>query len=166
MSDMTARWALPLLVAGQAHKEIYHNEALTIIDALLHGQVASADLTAPPADPMPGQCWIVADGGQGAWTGQDGNIACRTDGDWRFIVPRAGVKVHVADRSHAMTHDGGQWRDAALREDGLYIDGDRVIGPRREAITAPDGGNLIDAEARNAIGLILTALRNHGLIGG
>ena len=61
--DATPRWGLPLLFAGQAHKELAHNEALVLIDALLHGRVESAAINAPPKDPAPGQCWIVAAGG-------------------------------------------------------------------------------------------------------
>ena len=49
--DATPRWGLPLLFAGQAQKEIFHNEALMLVDALLHGRVESADLGAPPTDP-------------------------------------------------------------------------------------------------------------------
>lgn len=162
--DTTPRWALPLLFAGQAQKENFHNEALMLVDALLHGRVESADIAAPPGAPEPGQCWIVATGASGAWTGQADAIACWTDGGWRFVPPRAGLRIDVGDRGHALCHDGTQWRDAALRSDGLYLDGDRVISERQGAISAPSGGVTIDAEARSTIAEILTALRVHGLI--
>ena len=81
--DATPRWGLPLLFAGQAHKELAHNEALVLIDALLHGRVESAAINAPPEDPAPGQCWIVANAGQGAWEGRSGSVACWTDGGSR-----------------------------------------------------------------------------------
>ena len=42
--DGTPRWALPFLFAGQAQKEMFHNEALVRIDALVHGIAQSADL--------------------------------------------------------------------------------------------------------------------------
>lgn len=96
--DGTARWALPLLFAGQAQKEITHNEALVLVDALLHGRVESADLDNPPGAPAIGQCWIVAGGASGDWAGHAGAVALWTDGGWRFIAPRTGLSVAVADR--------------------------------------------------------------------
>ncbi len=40
MNERTSRLSLPLLHASQAQKEMTHNEALTLIDLLLHGCVA------------------------------------------------------------------------------------------------------------------------------
>jgi hypothetical protein len=162
--DMTVRWAMPKLFAGQAQKEVFHNEALVRIDALLHGRVESADVAVPPATPVPGQCWIVAAGASGDWAGQVGCVACWTDGGWRFVVPRAGLSMDVADRGHAVFHDGSAWRDVAVRGDGLYLDGDKVVGARQGAIVAPTGGATIDTEARSTLTAILVALRTHGLI--
>jgi len=162
--DMTPRWALPLLFAGQAQKEVYHNEALTLIDALLHGRVESADLASPPGAPAIGQCWIVADGASGDWAGREDAIALWSEGGWRFVPPRAGMRVAVGDRDHALFHDGAEWRACAIRGDGLYVDDQRVVGPRLAAIPAPSGGGVIDAEARSTVTDILVALRAHGLI--
>ncbi|MES2173425.1 MAG: DUF2793 domain-containing protein [Pseudomonadota bacterium] len=162
--DDTPRWALPLLFAGQAQKEIQHNEALTLIDALLHGRVESADLSAPPGAPIVGQCWIVAAGASGDWAGQVDAVALWTEGGWRFVAPRAGLRVAVADRDHALFYDGTEWRGDAIRDDGLYLDDERVVGPQMAAIIAPSGGSVIDVEARSTLADILTALRSHGLI--
>lgn len=162
--DVTPRWALPQLYAGQAQKEVFHNEALARIDMLLHGQVESADEAAPPVSPDVGQCWIVAAGGTGAWDGKDGAVACWTAGGWRFATPCAGLSLWVLDRNHWMQHDGTDWLDGAVREDGLYVEGLRVIGPRLSAIADPAGGATVDGESRSAIMEILGALRLHGLI--
>ncbi|MEC3949772.1 DUF2793 domain-containing protein [Sphingobium sp. HWE2-09] len=162
--DMTPRWALPLLFAGQAQKEVFHNEALTLVDALLHGRVESADLASPPGAPTIGQCWIVADGASGDWAGRADAIALWSEGGWRFVAPRAGLRLFVGDRDHALFHDGTQWRACPIRGDGLYIDDERVVGPRMAAIAAPAGGSVIDAEARSTVAGILAALRTHGLI--
>lgn len=163
--DATSRWALPQLFAGQAQKEIFHNEALTRIDMLLHGAVESADAAEPPASPAIGSCWIVASGATGDWQGRDGSLACWTDGGWRFAVPRAGLAVAVADRGHAMKYEGFAWQDEAVREDGLHVGGLRVVGAQGAAIGDPSGGATVDTEARSSIASILFALRTHGLIG-
>lgn len=163
-TDVTSRWALPQLFAGQAQKEVFHNEALARIDMLLHGHAESADLALPPASPTAGQCWIVAAGASGAWSGQEGAVACWTEGGWRFVEPRAGLSLWVADRGHAMEHGGAAWQDAALRGDGLYVSGARVVGVRQAAIPDPAGGTTIDGEARGAVAAILAAMRSHGMI--
>ncbi len=162
--DETPRWALPLLFAGQAQKEIFHNEALMLVDALLHGRVESADLSVPPGAPTQGQCWIVAAGASGDWSGQVGAVALWTAGGWRFIAARPGLRVTVADRDHALFYDGTIWRADAIRGDGVYIDEERVVGTRGAAIAAPSGGSVIDGEARSTLADILAALRGHGLI--
>ncbi|MDX3900217.1 MAG: DUF2793 domain-containing protein [Sphingobium sp.] len=162
--DQTARWALPLLHAGQAQKEMFHNEALALIDMLLHGVVESADLNAPPAAPALGQGWIVGAGATGAWAGRAGAIAGWTAGGWRFVTPREGLSMIVADRGHAMIHEGGAWLDGPLRADGLHVGNNRVVGAQAPAIADPAGGSVADAEARAALAAILEALRGHGLI--
>ncbi len=162
--DATPGWALPLLYAGQAQKEMFHNEALARVDMLLHPLVQSADLATPPVAPEIGQCWIVAAGADGAWTGRDGAIACWSEGGWRFAGARAGLQALVIDRGYFMIHDGTDWRDAALREDGLHVGGAKVVGVQGAAILSPAGGSLVDVEARAAIGAVLSALRTHGLI--
>jgi hypothetical protein len=57
--------------------------------ACVEGQLA-----APPADPAPGQCWIIAPAATGAWAGKDGAIAGWTESGWRFIEPMVGFSVH------------------------------------------------------------------------
>ena len=162
--ETTPRWGLPQLFAGQAQKEIFHNEALARIDMLLHGQAESADESAPPSAPTLGQCWIVAGGATGEWAGREGDVACWTEGGWRFAAPQRGLRLWVADRGYSMFHDGGAWRDGAVRGDGVYVEGLRVVGPRQAAIVNPAGGTDPDLEALDAIGSILSAMRIHGLI--
>ncbi|SCW69579.1 Protein of unknown function [Sphingobium faniae] len=162
--DMTPHWGLPLLFAGQAQKELFHNEALVRIDMLLHGRVESADLAEAPAAPSIGECWIVGAEASGAWAGQESAVAGWTEGGWRFIPAKAGLTLWVADRGHAMHHDGAEWRASAYRPDGLYVDDVRVIGGRMGAVGNPSGGAVVDAQGRAAIDSILDILRTHGLI--
>lgn len=162
--DATPRYGFPYLYAGQAQKEVYHNEALTLVDALVQAQAVSAALATPPSAPEDGACWIVADSPSGAWTGQAGKLACWTGGGWRFVTPKSGIRVWVDDEGLDYFHDGSEWIPGALRPDGLYISEVRVVGDREAAIAAPTGGSTVDGEARTAILAILNALKNHGLI--
>lgn len=166
MSDETTpRLALPCLAAGQAQKEITHNEALQRLDALVQPVVLSADLAMPPDSPAPGACWIVAAGASGAWAGHTGAVAQWTAGGWRFLTPAAGWQVRVVDRDAVMIHDDSGWMDGAVRADGFYVAGEKIIGSRMADIAAPVGGATTDDQARMAIGQLLAALRGHGLIG-
>lgn len=160
----TDRLGLPLLAAGQAQKEVMHNEALTRLDLLVQTIVESADLSTPPASPSPGDCWIVASGGAGDWADRDAALAGWTAGGWIFAMPQAGWRVWAIDRADTIRFDGTDWIDEALRADGLYIGDERVVGARQAAITSPVGGSVQDVEGRYAINVILTALRSHGLI--
>lgn len=162
--DVSPRLSLPFLVAGQAQKEVMHNEALQIVDALVQPVALSADLAVPPESPGMGACWIVAEGASGFWTGHEGAIAQWTAGGWRFSEPSSGWRCHVVDRLAAMTHDGFAWRNDIIRADGIYIDGDKVIGARETSVSEPVGGSVIDSESRLAINEILAMLRRHGLI--
>ena len=62
----SARLGLPFLAAGQAQKEVTHNEALALIDAGLSPAAETIGVTAPPSAPALGQCWIVGGAPSGA----------------------------------------------------------------------------------------------------
>jgi len=151
MTDTTPRHALPLLAAGQAQKEMTHNEALAAIDLLLHPAVEAVGLDAPPSAPATGQAWAIGPAPSGAWTGRGGAVAGWSEAGWRFAAPVEGMAVwSVADRMPARWVDGG-WQIWAP-------------GPRAPAIADPAGGGVVDVEVRGAVGAILAALRRQGLI--
>ncbi len=160
----TDRLGLPLLAAGQAQKEISHNEALALLDLLVCANVESLDLDAPPASPAAGQCWIVAAGASGAWAGQQGAIAAWSGGGWQFLPPKEGHIAWAVDRDSMVRFDGSYWQELPARGDGFYVAGERVAGARQGAIADPAGGSTQDNEARSAIYAILAAMRTHGLI--
>lgn len=76
----TARLEIPMLAAGQAQKELAHNEALQIIDILVAGAIEEGPRAAPPASPALGATFIVDVGPTGAWAGKSLNIAAFTSG--------------------------------------------------------------------------------------
>ncbi|WP_447727941.1 DUF2793 domain-containing protein [Sphingomonas koreensis] len=160
----TARFALPLLHPGQAQKELFHNEALVLADALVQPCVEAIGVDVPPAAPVAGQCWIVGESPSGEWAGAAGSLALWTAGGWRFIPPREGMAAWVAADALGARYAAGAWRRGRLTATRLEIDGEQVVGPREPAIDDPDGGPVVDAEARAAIEAILGALRTHGLI--
>ncbi|WP_033919492.1 DUF2793 domain-containing protein [Sphingomonas sp. 37zxx] len=162
--DETDRLALPLLHAGQAQKEIIHNEALVRIDLMLAAAVQAVGMSVPPADPVAGACWIVGTGASGAWAGQDGAIAGWTANGWRFVAAREGMRAwSIADGVEARFR-GGAWRLGEVAARVVLIDGQQVVGSQKAAVANPVGGETIDLQGRVAVVGILAALREHGLI--
>ncbi len=139
----SARFALPLLVAAQAQKEITHNEALALLDGIVHPVIETDGQSAPPVDAVPGQGWIVGPGASGEWAGQDGRIALMTGGGWRFVTPVEGMQA---------------WLSGAR---GIFSGRTWSAPP---AYAVPDGGAVIDVEARNALSTLAAALAMAGLI--
>lgn len=164
MAEMTARYGLELLQAGQAQKEITHNEALIRADVLLQSAVESRTLAVPPGAPVEGQCWIVAAAATGVWAGRSGDIACWSAGGWLFIPPREGCLVWVHDDGTYGRFGPFGWVFGDWPASALVIGGLKVIGARGAAVADPSGGSVIDAEARAAITGLLARLREHGLI--
>jgi hypothetical protein len=164
MPEATHRLALPLLTPGQAQKELTHNEALTRVDMLVQPVVQAIAPPSVPGAPVPGQCWIVGENPAGAWLGQDGAIACWTEGGWRFVDATDGMQLWCLGDNMPAVRMAGQWRIGHLCAAAIEIEGQPVVGAQRPAIADPVGGNVIDPEARATILAILGALRGHGLI--
>ncbi|HMP56120.1 MAG TPA: DUF2793 domain-containing protein [Novosphingobium sp.] len=137
------RFALPLLFVGQAQKEAFVNEALSLVDGLLHCAVEGV-LDTPPAAPLDGQAWLIGASPAGVWSGRAGQLALRQGGNWIFVPPRDGMRV----------------LDRATGQDRRYRNGWLAA----TVPAAPSGGTTIDAEARTAIGEIIARLRTAGIL--
>lgn len=159
----TPRLELPLLAAGQAQKEMFHNEALARIDLTLHGAVVAVGTETPPADPAPGRCWIVGPAPEGDWVGHGGAVAGWSEGGWRFVAPCEGMRLWLGETTGFALFTGGAWT-TGIAHGRLHVEGLQIIGPRGAAIAEPSGGVVVDAEARATIVAVLTAMRAHGLV--
>lgn len=142
-TSASPRFALPLLHTGQAQKETFVNEALTLADALMHCAIEQ-EIAAPPATATDGQLWLVGTGASGAWTGREGCLALRRNGGWSFIAPRDGLRILDRATGGEMLFFGS-WRKASLPVEPL-------------------GGSSVDGEARAAINDLVLALQALGLL--
>jgi hypothetical protein len=143
---------LPCLVAGQGQKEITHNEALILLDAMIGCMVERIDLAVPPASPEAGMCWLVPANASDEWAGKSGQIAISTVGGWRYLVPFDGATLFVRNS-----------RERLRRLNGAWI-ADVASGAPGAAIVGPSGGVVIDSEVRIVVAAILDRLRSLGLV--
>jgi len=164
MALMTDRLALPLLAAAQAQKEATHNEALALLDALVQPVVVAVAPVEVPEAPRPGQGWIVGPAPAAAWTGQASALAIWTSGGWRFVQPFEGMSVWSLASATPWRFGSGAWVDGVIAGSALVLNGLQLVGPRGAAIAGPVGGGVVDAQARTAISLIISAMETHGLI--
>jgi len=141
----TPRFALPYLAVAQAQKEVTHNEALTLVDALIHAAVEAGPQNDPPTDPAPGQCWLVGAAASGDWAGQAAAIALWTVAGWRFTAPRDGMRATRLADGALLRFSAGEWAAPGT-------------------VSAPSGGSTTDVEARSAIAMLILHLEAQGLL--
>jgi hypothetical protein len=133
---------LPLLMAGQAQKEFFVNQALCLLDAL-YPQTVRASLGTPPVDPSDGESFRITAPASGVWAGRENQVAVRIGGDWHFIDPQEGMRLFDRTAGCILLFRL-QWHQCA-------------------APAAPSGGTVIDLEARAAIAALTQALITAGV---
>ncbi|MGE3690509.1 MAG: DUF2793 domain-containing protein [Novosphingobium sp.] len=129
-------------LVGQSQKEAFVNEALSLLDGLLHCAVEGVAAT-PPASPVDGANWLIGAAASGAWAGHDGKLACRQAGNWLFVDVSDGMRVLDRSTGQERFYRGG-WQAPAVP-------------------ATPSGGSTIDTEARTAIADLIAALRLAGV---
>jgi hypothetical protein len=102
---------LPYLAASQAQKHVTHNEALSMLDGLIHLAVVSRVLATPPEGPVDGARYLIAASPTGDWAGHVGEVALRMEGAWRFFTPREGWRLWVSDEDVLVIFDGASWSE-------------------------------------------------------
>jgi hypothetical protein len=112
--EESANLSLPYLLAAQAQKHVTHNEALRVLDCIVHLAVLDRSLTVPPGGVIAdGDRYIPAGGATGVWAGHDGEIAAWQDGAWRFYAPRSGWLAWVSSEDVLLVFDGAAWQPAS-----------------------------------------------------
>lgn len=113
MPDTTANLGLPFILPAQAQKHVTHNEALLRLDVLVQAAVQDRSRTAPPTDPIEGQCHLIAPAATGVWSGHDGQIAAFLLGGWVFFPPRPGWRARVLEEDLEVFYTSSGWQDGA-----------------------------------------------------
>jgi Protein of unknown function (DUF2793) len=113
MSD-TPLLVLPYIAGSQAQKHVTHNEALSLLDGLLHLSVISRSLAVPPLSPIDGDRYLISGGPTGAWATHAGQVALHMEGAWRFLIPRKGWRLWVEAENLFLIFDGATWISPAV----------------------------------------------------
>lgn len=119
--DQTPNLKLPYIAPSQAQKHVTHNEALRLLDAVVHLSVKSRTQTGAPATPLSGERYIVAASATGLWAGKVGMIACFVDGGWSFIAVAKGWLAYVEDEGKLLVFDGTQWGSTSSIPESLSL---------------------------------------------
>ena len=115
---------------------------MSIIDCVLqHGVLASR--SDPPSTAHEGDCYRVTGVASGDWAGREDKLAIHSAGSWQFIDPYPGMYVFDREAS-LLLHFAIDWQSA-------------------DEPPAPQGGTVIDSEARAAIDELIDALRKIGV---
>ena len=142
-TSATPRLGMPLLFVGQTQKEFFVNEAHALIDGLMHCAIEGS-LQSPPASPSNGQAWLVDTSATGGWDGHDGDLALYQGGNWHFATPSEGMTIY--DKAAGQfARFAGDWRKGS-------------------PVTLPQGGTTADTQARAAIGDLVAALVEAGIL--
>jgi len=162
--ETTSRLALPMIVPGQAQKELTHNEALQKLDMLVAGAVEQSPSNDPPAAPIDGACYLIGESPSGEWSSYPDHVASFSAAGWRFVAPTMGMTLQFKPDRVPATYGPEGWEIGTIRTQRVCVEGVKVVGSQAASISNPSAGDVVDSEARVTIAEILTALRSHGLI--
>lgn len=111
--DVSPRLLLPYILPSQAQKHITHNEALDRLDCLVQLTIET-ETQVPPVSPAEGECFAVATGATGIWSGFDTTLAIWRDGAWMFIQSLTGHRAWFRQEAAVKVFDGEGWVRPAL----------------------------------------------------
>lgn len=164
MANQTPRLNAPYIISTQSQKEVTHNVALNMLDALVQTAVETSTLSAPPVTPAEGGLWLIGSTATGDWASHDNELAQFIGGVWQFHVPFEGMLVWLKDENIMAQYRAALWKKGVITANKVEISGQQVVGAQQVAIIDAADGTTIDAEARTALNNLLAACRAHGLI--
>lgn len=121
MSENSHHLDLPYIMPSQAQKHVTHNEALRMLDAIVHLSVESAENTEPPPSANDGERHIVSSPATGEWSGRENEIAAFVDGAWTYFAPQAGWLAWHRGTNELLVFGEGEWANAGAQMDQMPI---------------------------------------------
>lgn len=109
MSQTSTHLNLPYIQPAQAQKHVTHNEAIELLDMIVHLTVQDFEATTPPGTPTEGETWVLDGAPTDAWTGQGGKIASFRGGGWMFVAPNTGWQAYSIIAEQIRVYTGTIW---------------------------------------------------------
>ncbi|MDA7469901.1 DUF2793 domain-containing protein [Planktomarina temperata] len=116
MSTVSPNLSLPYIQQNQAQKHVTHNEGMRLLDGVVQLSVLSRAQTAPPANPVAGDRYILPSGATGAWAGFDDSLAHWEENAWRIIPPNEGWVAWDQNGLALLVFSQGQWTEATAAD--------------------------------------------------
>jgi len=110
MSQTSTHLNLPYIQPAQAQKHVTHNEAIELLDLLVHLSVQDFDAITPPAAPSEGETWALGAAPVDAWAGAAGEIASYRGGGWLFVAPHVGWQAYGITNTDMRVYTGTNWQ--------------------------------------------------------
>ena len=168
--DTTPRLNLPYIAPQQAQKQVTYNEAMRMLDLLVHPVVKSRTIATPPGSPAPGEAYLVAASPTGAWAGKAGKLAAFVDGGWTFHAPLDGWLLYVEDDDEFIQRRAGTWSAVGSSFAKLGINatadlGNRLVVAAAGSLFSHDGADHRLVVNKASAGDTASALFQTGLSG-
>jgi len=112
MSQTSTHLNLPYIQPAQAQKHVTHNEAIELLDLIVHLTVQDFDATTPPGTPAEGETWALGLAPTDAWAGHPGKIASFRGGGWLFVTPQTGWQAYSIIAEDIRVYTGAIWVSA------------------------------------------------------
>ncbi len=119
---------------------------------LVRGSVIAANLTAPPALPLPnaGDRYLVAAGGSGDWAGKDDYIAEFSGAAWEFTAPVVGMRILDVDSGNVLEWDGANWAvptDPNLIRGVDFVGAPPTVNERMDGVCWLNGADIVTIDS-------------------
>jgi hypothetical protein len=123
MPNTSPRLNLPYILQSQAQKEVTHNNALNLLDALTRPVIKSINVNTPPGTPTAGDCHIVGSSPTGAFSGQTNKLAYYSGNGWVFSTPFKWLDVVNEEDDTRYIFNGTAWVQFGLlmRDAGDFL---------------------------------------------
>ncbi len=143
--EYTRNLKLPLLVPNQSGKEFTHNEALIIIDSLIHNVVIDI-LNTPPTELNVGNKYIIGANAGGDFKNKENQIAIYDENGWKFVEVQNGYFVWVINHSSLYIFENNIWKILDISDKRI-----KVTEPKTNEILKYDGLNFINSNSLSNI---------------